>query len=474
MEQGDLRKAGRFIDRAKKGRVTHPTVLLVEGHLAARQGQHCQARERYLAALQYSTSDADRVLALYSLGVFAERREEFDEAGSYLRQALCIDDTDPYLLSHLAYVESRLGDAQSAETHYRQALEVCDGLPEVWVSLGMLCLEREDAEKAQWAFTRALALDEAAPKAHAGMAKALVASGQYEAALPHALRAVQLAPDASEFVGYLGFVYDLLSKNDAAEHWYRRALELEHGWAWAWTRLGWLRYLALDLSGAREAFEKALELDEDDSDAHLGMSEISRKLGDDEGSVRHLRRVVALEPDNPEHLADLAIALASLGRQDEAARSASEALTIGDQRASVWAKVGWARLKGWDMAEGKEAFRRALDLDEECAHAHQGMAKVLDEEQQTQEALSHARRAAELAPNDPGCQFTLGEVLEHRGGHEDAETAFRKAVELNPYWALAHLSLACVLTGQGRDREAEAERARAADLSSAVGNHPMQ
>jgi tetratricopeptide (TPR) repeat protein len=306
------------------------------------------------------------------------------------------------------------------------------------------------------------------------MAQALVSGDDYEAALPYALRAVQLAPGASEFVGYLGFVYDLLRKNDDAEHWYRRALELEDGWAWAWTRLGWLRYFALNFGGAREAFEKALELDEDDSDAHLGMSEISRKLGDDEGSVRHLRRVVALEPDNPEHLADLAIALAALGRQDEAARSASEALTLGDRRASVWAKVGWARLKGWDMAGGKEAFQRALELDDECAHAHQGMAKVLDEEQQTQEALSHARRAAELAPNDPGCQFTLGEVLEHRGRYQDAETAFRKVVELNPYWALAHLSLACVLTRQGRDREAEAERARAADLGSAVGNHPRQ
>jgi Flp pilus assembly protein TadD len=143
MGQGDLRKAARLLGKAKRAAPSHPIVLLVDGHLTARRGRPGEARERYLAALQHSTSDPDRQLALYSLAVLAERREDFQEAAGYLRQALSIDETDPYVLSHLAYAESRLGEAASAEAHYRQALEECDEFSEVWVSLGTLCLERD-------------------------------------------------------------------------------------------------------------------------------------------------------------------------------------------------------------------------------------------------------------------------------------------------------------------------------------------
>jgi superkiller protein 3 len=463
MQQGDLRRAARLVDKAKKGRTTDPLVLVIDGHLALRRGDPGEARERYLASLEHSVSDADRYLALYSLGMLAQGREQFDEAASHFEQAHSVDDTDPYVLAHLAYAEYRLGDAESAEAHYRQALERCDEFPDVWVSLGRLCLKREDGVEARRAFARALELDDSAADAHAGMAEAMVGSDDNEAALPHALRAVELAPDSAYYAGYLGYVYELLHKNEEAESWYRRAVELDKGSAWAWSRLGWVRHAASDYDGAREAFEKTLALDEKDSDAHQGIVEVNCDLGDYEGALPHAVRAVELAPDSAYYAGHLGYVYESLKRDDEAEQWYRRALELDSSWAWAWTKLGWLRYLALDSDDAREAFEKALELDEGDADAHLGMAEVLRETHQLEQVLEHAETAVNIRAAREHYDV-LGRVLMDLRRFDEAADAFRSAIAKAPDWAMAHMHLAEALAWQDQYQGAESEYRKAVEL----------
>ena len=64
------------------------------------------------------------------------------------------------------------------------------------------------------------------------------------------------------------------------------------------------------------------------------------------------------------------------------------------------------------------------------------------------DALDALSRAAKLDPQNPEIQTGLGFALSHKGLRQQAETALRKAVQLNPYYAAAHNDLAVIYITQ--------------------------
>ena len=57
-------------------------------------------------------------------------------------------------------------------------------------------------------------------------------------------------------------------------------------------------------------------------------------------------------------------------------------------------------------------------------------------------------RAARLDPQNPEIENYLGVTLSHKGLRQQAETALRKAVQLDPNYAAAHNNLAVIYISQ--------------------------
>ena len=64
------------------------------------------------------------------------------------------------------------------------------------------------------------------------------------------------------------------------------------------------------------------------------------------------------------------------------------------------------------------------------------------------EALDALSRAAKLDPQNPEIQNYLGVTLSHKGLGAAAETALRKALQLDPNYAAAHNNLAVIYISQ--------------------------
>ncbi len=79
------------------------------------------------------------------------------------------------------------------------------------------------------------------------------------------------------------------------------------------------------------------------------------------------------------------------------------------------------------------------------------------------DAISHLRRATELAPDDARAWSALGEGLITEGNTADADAAFRRAVELDPDDRVALTHLGHTSMAVGRDQEGVGYLAQAAN-----------
>lgn len=113
-------------------------------------------------------------------------------------------------------------------------------------------------------------------------------------------------------------------------------------------------------------------------------------------SLERARSLVAQQPADPERVLLLAAALTMSGDDDLAEHQA----------------------------------RRALDLAPDLARAHTTLAALLIRRDGREEALIHARRAAELDGGDPSILFNLGVAEWFAGDRGAARAAFGRAEEV--------------------------------------------
>jgi len=81
----------------------------------------------------------------------------------------------------------------------------------------------------------------------------------------------------------------------------------------------------------------------------------------------------------------------------------------------------------------------------------------------SEDAVSHLRRATDLAPHDAAAWHYLGEALAAEGSYGEADAAFRRAVEIDPDDQLAVAHLGHTALASGRQDEGMGLLARAAD-----------
>jgi adenylate cyclase len=112
----------------------------------------------------------------------------------------------------------------------------------------------------------------------------------------------------------------------------------------------------------------------------------------------------------------------------------------------------------------RQHFERAIQLDEQNAAAHAGLAdllvtygafyRILPEPERRAESRRHAAKAIELDPNLSEAHASLGLVLCEEYDYAGAERELTRALSLNPSSAWARGCYASVLADQGRTEEA--------------------
>jgi len=114
----------------------------------------------------------------------------------------------------------------------------------------------------------------------------------------------------------------------------------------------------------------------------------------------------------------------------------------------VLANLATIELQQDKFADAEKHITAALAQSPEDAYNLSTLGYLKFRQEKYDDALDILSRAAKADPNNPEIQNYLGVTLSHKGQRVQAETALRKAVQLNPQYAPAHNNLAVIYLNQ--------------------------
>jgi len=208
------------------------------------------------------------------------------------------------------------------------------------------------------------------------------------------------------------------------------------------------------LDEAEQGYRQHLAEQPDDADALHLLGLLRHQRGDSAEAGDLLARAHALAPEQ----AGIELSLGGMrfqdGDFDVARRHYERALELDPNIGAAHSGLGQIAMLRGERSIAESHFRTALRAGED-AQALAGLGALLLERGDADGALRHLGRAADLAPNDPMIQLSLGRAFAQRGTIGFAEQALTNAITLRPELHVARQMLGELLLTAKRPREAE-------------------
>jgi tetratricopeptide (TPR) repeat protein len=212
-----------------------------------------------------------------------------------------------------------------------------------------------------------------------------------------------------------------------------------HDLAWRWLQFG-------DARAAERNFNAALKQSQDfyPAEAGLGYAALARK--DAKEAALHFDRAVVANPRYAPALAGRGEAMLVLGEREQALQSFEAALGADPLLETLRSRVEVLRFRGLqdDLAEARKladsgklreartAYEAAIAGSPQSPFLYRELAAVERKDGETEGALAHARKAAELDPNDSRSLVLIGEIYESQKDYAKAVDAYTAAAALEP------------------------------------------
>ena len=200
-----------------------------------------------------------------------------------------------------------------------------------------------------------------------------------------------------------------------------------------------------------------------------------RTLGDLEKSIDYYQQAIQLAPDFAPAYAALGDAYAVISIRGgpppseaypRAREAAEKALQLDDSLADAHALLGEVRVNyDHDWNGGEKEFRRALELNPNYPTAHHWYAAYLASMKRPQEAEAEIDKAAMLDPLSLIINAARGEIRYLAGDPKAAVTLCLRAQQFDPNFVETYLCLGKAYEQQGQFPEADSSFKRAVDLS---------
>ncbi|MGY1804340.1 tetratricopeptide repeat protein [Blastococcus sp. SYSU D00922] len=201
----------------------------------------------------------------------------------------------------------------------------------------------------------------------------------------------------------------------------------------------------------------------DDPESWFALSEVARLAGDWETAVEASERVLAVRPDDVRALGSLGAALAMAGRREEARAAFDEAIANDpayefgvmekarladnlEEALGLLARLepvtrdftglrvhrGWLLLEHERLVDALAEFETVLGDEPDSVDALSGAAICHTHLGQPDQAVTLARRAVELAPDDSVALRSLAAAKKDTGSPREAVLLLRHAMEIRP------------------------------------------
>jgi len=282
-------------------------------------------------------------------------------------------------------------------------------------------------------------------------------------------RAAELDPRNARWVHLEAVVQSDLGEHDGAIAGFRRARELDPGYAPIQWRLGAALFETGRTQEAEEAFRLALQIAPDSLEALTGLARIGLRRRDPDAAIRELRRALELRPRNRYVHSLLAGALRQKGSWDEARRAAELGANAEPPLLDPWVgeiapyradshffrwKAAAKAFEEGDYETALPALQALVDERPEQQSTVQLLAKTYAALGRREKAFESFERCLELEPDNREALMSFAELLVESDDVERALALTDRAIENNPTYGRAHHFRARLLKALGRFSEA--------------------
>jgi tetratricopeptide (TPR) repeat protein len=416
------------------------------------------ALQRTLAATPADAAARSRLAKMFLFGGDASAAlREFE----HLREE---KPRDAGIHRWVARAQVRMGDLDGALATLMDAVPLGDADPDVPLLIGEVMYLRGMAAEARNWLERSTRLDDSNAEAHHLLAFVCGELGDDETAKRHASRSSELNPSYANtdrglsLDGYNEARYAELV-GDRAD----RPVLTERGGLIHYNLGLALRQKALYDDALRE-FRQALEHGEDRFLVQQAQAETVLLKGDGEEAIEHYTELVEQEPASPKLWNELGVAHHQLGELREAEELYGRSLGLDGQYALAWNNLAIVRHHRGQGAV-VEAFASALQAGRSAAEIARNMGWYRHGRGESEEAERAYRRALDADPRLALAWTGLGMIQLERGKAGIAARTLARAVECDPKMPEAHYHLAFALSASGDYPGALRETSRALELN---------
>ena len=409
-----------------------------------RLGEHAKARE-VLSALPEQSREARRRATL--LAEVAVAHGDWDAAEAALESAGESAAT-AWLRGRL--LEAR-GKVEEAKAQYDRALNDPSQSVRTRARLGALALTENEPARAIELLSPALEVDRANLAVVTTMVRAMLATDRAEDADDVVTTALRLRGDAVELMMAKAQVDLAQGQVDDALTTLRQVVEQRPDDADVRATLGEAARRAGQPDVAREAYEAALERDDDNRTALVGLAFLAAEEGDEAAIEAAIARAEGAGAGGPALDRVRAQVMVLEGAGQEAVETLTRLAEANRDDAELWAALGRAQVQAELDSQARRSFSRALRIDDEHPEAHLGMAAVQTRAGQlhtARQSIGRAERAARARGLGPPFEARVivakGRLSFEVGEISEAKTLAQEALEKDPESAEAHLLLAAI------------------------------
>jgi serine/threonine-protein kinase len=199
-----------------------------------------------------------------------------------------------------------------------------------------------------------------------------------------------------------------------------------------WLNLGLALHDKGEIDAAIRCYRRAIDLNPGYADPYNNLGNALKEKGELGEAIRSLRRAIDLQPKLAPAHHNLGLALEAHGDVAGAIRCYTKAIDLDPKFAHPHAALGWVLLRKGKPHEAIRCLRRATHLDPKDALAHIRLGAAHWKKGEVDEAIRYFRRGLELDPRNPYAHYDLGGALFARGEFTAARQAVRRCLELVP------------------------------------------
>ncbi len=390
--------------------------------------------------------------ARYLAGISAERVGDFDRAVTELREAVRADakatdaslelgrlyllrgqpmDAIQFLIGHLSNRPTRhpdtlvlLARAQEAAGHPEVARDTLTQLAKLTRNASSAIVERAQFEARNAGPAAALAVlekgrfdltDPANEPVLRAEAEQLLALGKGDRALALVEAARAKHPGQASFVELRGRVLARSHREAEARQAFQKAIELDPKSAGALSGLASLDAQAGDVEKAIELYDQAAANAPDDVTPAYAAAQLVLSQGKQDEAMKRLEDVIRRDPGHAGSRNDLAWLLAQRGQDMDRALALAEQAQRLQPVAAIDDTVGWVHLKRGEAADAEQAFQKAVAASPGTPtyRYHLGLALIQKGDKERAQAVLRDALGAGSFPEAAAAREELARLEQH-------------------------------------------------------------